>query len=164
MAIKIPQIPHRCPGCRRNAEKLIIQNRMKREQKSRDLGWKARQITGKSIKAPVLSAVTTDKNGDTVKLNWQDDMVPVMAYSNKCRKQQCESTLFMMSPLLEDFGYLPPETLANQVMEGTYTPPTGTCPYAVEFLASLKRTPNISSRDSINLTVTPAEHRADGEK
>ena len=56
---------------------------MKREQKSRDLGWKARQITGKSIKAPVLRAITTDKNGDPVELNRQDDMVPVMADSNK---------------------------------------------------------------------------------
>ena len=142
-----------------NTEKQIIKTRMKREQKSRDLRWKARQITGKSIKAPVLRAITTDKNGDTVKLNRQDNMVPVMADSNKSRQQQCEPTPFMTSPLLEDFGYLPPETLANQVMEGTYIPPKGTCPYAIEFLASLKRTTNISSRDSVNLVVTPEEHR-----
>ena len=64
-----------------------------------------------------------------------------------------------MPPLLDNFGYLPPEAIANQVMEGTYTPPTGTCPYAVEFLTSLKRSPNISSSASINLTVTTDEHQ-----
>ena len=52
-----------------DTEKQIIKNIMKREQKSRDLGWKARQITGKSIKAPVLRTITTNKNGDTVELN-----------------------------------------------------------------------------------------------
>ena len=100
-------------AAKENTERQIIENRMKREQKSRDLGWKARQITGKSAKEPVLRAITTDENGDTIELNRQEDMIPVLAESNKSRQQQCENTPFMTSPLLEDFGYLPPEELAN---------------------------------------------------
>ena len=142
-----------------NTERQVIENRIKREQKSRDLGWKARQITGKSAKEPVLRAITTDEHGDTIELNRQEDMIPVLAESNKSRQQQCENTPFMTAPLLQDFGYLPPEELANQVMEGTYDPPPGTCPYAVEFLATLKRHVNITSRDSVNLIVTPKEHK-----
>ena len=76
-----------------NIEQRIIQNRMKREQKSRDLGWKARLITEKSIKSPVLRAITTNANSDTVELNHQDNMVPVMADSNKFWQQQCEFTV-----------------------------------------------------------------------
>ena len=139
-------------AAKENTERQIIENRMKREQKSRDLGWKARQITGKSAKEPVF------------KLDRQEDMVPVMAESNKSRQQQCKNTPFMTTPLLEDFGYLPPEELANRVMDGTYTPPPGTCPYAVEFLASLKQTANITSRDTVNLVVTPKEHRQGWQK
>ena len=45
--------------------KETIKKRMKREEKQRDIGQKARRIRGKGINAPVFRALTTNENGET---------------------------------------------------------------------------------------------------
>ena len=54
---------------------------MKREEKQRDLGRKARYIRGKGIKAPVFRAIATNDNGETIEYNNQSEMVAVIAQS-----------------------------------------------------------------------------------
>ena len=56
---------------------------MKREEKQRQLGRRARRIRGKGIKAPVLRAITTNEDGERIELNSHATMVPVIAESNR---------------------------------------------------------------------------------
>ena len=55
---------------------------MKREEKQRDIGRKARRIRGKGINAPVFRALTTNENGESIEFNSQSSMVPLITESN----------------------------------------------------------------------------------
>ena len=57
-----------------------------------------------------------------------------MAAFNLTRQQQCIGTPFMFSPLIDNFGYLANEELAQQVINGTYIPPLWASKYAKEFI------------------------------
>ena len=115
-----------------------IKARMKREKRSREMGEKARNITKKKVKTPVLRALTTKDTGEQVELNRPSDMVRAITRSNIKLQQQCEGTPFMTAPLLLDFNILPLEDIENQVVNGTYEIPSGTSPYAQEFICSLE--------------------------
>jgi hypothetical protein len=45
----------------------------------------------------------------------------------------------MQEPLLSDLGYLGTTAECNQILEGTYNPPTGTNEYTRELLQHMKR-------------------------
>ena len=59
-----------------------IRCRIKREQKAREMGSKARSIRAKGIKDPVLRATATDENGNEFECNSQETMIPIIAKSN----------------------------------------------------------------------------------
>ena len=82
--------------------KEIIKKRMKREEKQWQLGQRARHIRGKGIKAPVLRAITTNEEGESIELNSHSTMVPVIAESNRIRQRQCSGTPFLIPPLLNE--------------------------------------------------------------
>lgn len=86
--------------------KSIIEKRMKREEKQREMGRKARYIRGKGIKAPVFIVITTNENGETIEHNNQSTMVHIIAQSNRIRQQQCLGTPLMTSLLVDIFGHL----------------------------------------------------------
>jgi hypothetical protein len=117
-----------------------IEARIKREQRSRNIGKAARHIRRKGLKDPVLQAVATDQHGNTYDCNSQETMVRAMAKSNSERQQQCVQTPFQMAPLLDVFGFLMDnDEKAQQVMmNGTFIPPEGTDSVAVELLETLK--------------------------
>ena len=80
--------------------KETIKKRMKREEKQRTLGRKARRIRGKGFNAPVFKALTTNEYGETIEFHDQSSMVPIIAQSNRIRQQQCSGTPFMTPPLV----------------------------------------------------------------
>ena len=65
-------------------------------------------------------------------------MVPVIAASNLSTQQQSKRLPFMVSPLVDNFGYLAKEEYANQIIAETYQIPERTCSYATEFIQTLK--------------------------
>ena len=63
-------------------EAQVVARRLRREQKSREQGRRARRITGKNIKEPVLRA-TVINDGIIEEYNTQSEMVPIIAESNR---------------------------------------------------------------------------------
>jgi hypothetical protein len=119
--------------------RIQIEARIKQEQKARVMGLAARNIRRKNLKDPVLGAVASDPDGNQYKCNSQDTMVPAMGKSNSNRQQQCKQTPFQMAPLLDIMGYLMDNgKIAQQVMDGTFSPPEGTYPVAAELLETLQ--------------------------
>ena len=87
---------------------------MKREEASRMIGRKSKRITGKGKREPILRAVIKDRNGVEKELNTQSLMVSAIAASNKKRQQQCVTTPFYTSPLVNEFGYLAEKNLQSK--------------------------------------------------
>jgi hypothetical protein len=54
------------------------------------------------------------------------------------QSNQRYSAPFMMSPLVDDFGYLALGPAASAVLEGSYIPPPGTDEYARKLFDQLK--------------------------
>ena len=123
------------------------------------MGKKARAITGKGVKI-LMRAITTDEQGNDYECNCQDTMVPAIAESNRRRQEQCVDTPFMMEPLLSDFGYLANEDNAQKVIDGEYVPPEGTCPYAVEFIETLKMPRKIKELEKVGLKISAAINKS----
>ena len=88
-------------------------------------------------------------------------MIPVIAKSNFDRQQQCIGTPFMMTPLLEEFGYLADnQDNVKSVLEGTYVPPESSCKYAKEFIETLKIPREVKELESIGLQITAEENKS----
>ena len=143
----------------KNTQKEKIHRRIKRERKAREMGKRARSIRGKNVKLPVMRAIATDKNGNNFECNSQDTMVPVIVKSNRIRQEQCKDTPFMIPPLLQDFGYTSYEDNTQRVLDGEYVPPEGTCPYAAEFIDTLRMPILIKNLEKIGLEVTAKENK-----
>lgn len=84
----------------------IIEDQIKREEKQIIDGMKLKGITEKQKKDPVFRAVMTAEDGTNTEFNSQEEMVQVIAESNRLRQQQCGETPFMTSLLVDIFGYL----------------------------------------------------------
>ncbi len=69
---------------------------------------------------------------------------------NEDRFSQSEDTSFMISPLLDDFGYLANTESADQVLQGTYVTPPNTDKYASLLLKELQKI------DSDNILTIPS--------
>jgi hypothetical protein len=119
--------------------RIQIEARIKREQKARVMGLAARNIRRNNLKDLVLGAVASDPDGNQYKCNSHDTMVPAMGTSNSDRQQQCKQTPFQMAQLLDIMRYLMDnDEIAQQVIDGTFSPPEGTDPVAAELLETLQ--------------------------
>jgi hypothetical protein len=140
----------------------MVQKRMNREKQAKDQGRVARTIGKRDIKEPVLKGVALCKETGLQKVvDTQESLVQVVAESNYLRQQtQTEFTPFRSSPLLEDFGYCG-ENYENiqSVLDGTYNPPPGTDPYAIEFIRELEMPETIRAKGPIDENLTEAENK-----
>lgn len=58
------------------------------------------------MKTPVSKAVTLYSEGNKIELHIQDDMILVIAESNKTQQHTIKKNPFMVLPLLDIFGHL----------------------------------------------------------
>ena len=86
-------------------------------------------------------------------------IVEAVAPSYLMRQKQTEDTPSMMSPLLDDLGYLA-YPAADGIIDGRYRPPPGTDPYACECIEVLAIPSSIRAKDPVNCIATVEEHRA----
>jgi hypothetical protein len=121
----------------------------------------ARTIRKRNINEPVLKGVALCKETGLQKVvDTQESLVQAVAESNLRRQTQTEFTPFRSSPLLEDFGYCG-ENYENiqSVLDGTYDPPPGTDPYAIEFIRELEMPESIRAKGPIDVNLTEAENK-----
>ena len=140
-------------------DKDIILKRLITTERQRSLGKKARLIRQKGMKEPVKRVEYYDPQTDTmVECLTHDAIVDACAQSNIARQTQTEDTPFMQPPLLDHFGYLADTPYAEEVLNGTYIPPTDTDIYARELLQAMKRPPEIEQAGEISLEITLQDH------
>ena len=66
----------------------------------------------------------------------------------------------MMSPLLDDLGYLADIPAAQKIIDVRYHRPPGTDPYAYKFIEVLTMSKSIRVKGPVNCIATVEEHRA----
>ena len=65
----------------------------------------------------------------------------------------------MMSPLLDDLGYLAESPVADEIIAGRYILSPGTDPYACELIEVLAMPESIRAKGPVNCIATVEEHR-----
>ena len=70
-------------------------------------------------------------------------MIVAMSWSKLLHKQQCQNNPFIISPLLDNFGYLSNKQFAWQVIKVSYIALPGTSKFAIEFLNTLQWPPSL---------------------
>jgi hypothetical protein len=83
---------------------------------------------------------------------------------NSSRLFQSSTTPFMISPLVDDFGYLADTPAAAQVLNGTYQPPDGTDYYARLLLDQLYIPWEVTKMVPISVAITTEEHKQSWRK
>ena len=90
----------------------------------------------------------------------QNGLIQAAAASNKKRQCRTEGTPFRVQPLLQDFGYCADnKDNVEAVLNGTYECNPATDEYAKEFIKALKMPDSIRERSTVNLNITPAQHK-----
>jgi len=78
----------------------------------------SRIISGRNNKAPAVRAIVTGPNGVNYELDTHEEIVEAVAPSFPMRQKRTEDTPFMMSPLLNDIGYLAEFPAADEIVTG----------------------------------------------
>ena len=89
-----------------------------RREQQRDLARAAKRVTGKSASKSVTKIVI-----DGQECSNRQEMEARLLEVNEAKIRACEDTPFLKAPLLHDFGYDANTPQADQVLQGTYTPP-----------------------------------------
>ena len=113
------------------------------------------------MKATVIDPVSNE----VVFIETQKELVQAAAVSNKKRQSRTEGTPFRVQPLLQEFGYCADNrTNVEAVLNGTYVCPPTTDKYAKEFIKTLKMPESIRNRETVDLVVTPEQHKQGWKK
>ena len=104
-----------------------------------------------------------DKHG-THERTTKDAIEDACICENKQRFFQSSNTPFMISPLLDDFGYLADTAAADQVLNGTYQPPDGTDQYAKLLLDQLYIPWEVTKMVPISVDISTKEHKQSWKK
>ena len=82
-----------------------------------------------------------------------------MAKSNLSQQQQSIETPFMTTPLVDIFGYLAKDGVAQSVINGTYQPLPNTPKFVKEFLKTLEMPEAIIELGPVDLKTSCEENR-----
>ena len=121
----------------------------------------SKSIRERDVRSPVLKATITDPVTNEVRfIETQNELVQAAAASNKKHQQRIESTPFRVQPLIQDFGYCADnKDNIEAVLNGTYVYNPATDEYAKEFIKALKMPDSIRERGTVNLKISPAQHK-----
>jgi hypothetical protein len=84
-----------------------------------------KRVTKKEQQSSVNMVYKNDEDGRYERTT-KDAIEDACIRENSYRFFQCSNTPFMISPLVDDFGYLADTVAGEQVQNGTYQPPDGT--------------------------------------
>ena len=144
----------------------ILEKQEAREKKAKEVGDMSKRIRERDFRSPVLKATITDPTtNEVVFIETQRELVRAAAASNRKRQSRTQGTPFRVQPLLQEFGYCADNrNNVEAVLNGTYECPPGTDKYAIEFIKMLKMPEPIRNRKTIDLVVTPEQHKQGWKK
>ena len=77
------------------------------------MGNNSKCIQQKNVRDPILRATATNDSGEIFEYENEEEMIAYMAKSNLSRQQQSIETLFMTKPLVDIFGYIALDKVAQ---------------------------------------------------
>jgi hypothetical protein len=83
------------------------------------------------------SIIAPNSSGSWVEYTSKEDIEACCQQENSQHFSQTTLTPFMISPLVDIFGYLAQGPATYSVIDGSFVPPPGTNPYAVKLLSEL---------------------------
>jgi hypothetical protein len=110
-------------------------------------------MLGKARGGPLMKLYDYDKNGIRIELTTKRELEKSCINKNDGQFGQIEDTPFMISPLLDDFGYLADTPATDEVLLGTYLIPDSVDEYTQKFIRMFVPPP-----DSATI-ITPEEHQ-----
>jgi len=127
-----------------------VRDRLKRHEQAQNLGRMAQAINGKLDSLQVKVVEHEGSLCDT-----KERIKEVLLLVNKAKVHSSEDTDFLMSPLVEEFGYQGNEQTENAVLQGTYVPPPSASRYSKLFLKHCVAPPGLPISDD---QVSTADH------
>ena len=88
----------------------------------------------------------TDETGSRIQCSTQHSMEIACFTENETRFRQTELTPPMVSPIIDDLGFLGDTDSVEAILAGHYSPPPGTDPYLQELLRALRMPSSIRQR------------------
>ena len=123
------------------------------------MGNNSKCIRQKNVRDPILRATATNNSGEICECKNEEEMIAYMVKSNLSRQQQSIETPFITTPLVDIFGYLAKDGVAQSVINGTYQPPPNTPKYVIEFLQTLEMPATIRELGPVDLSTSCEENR-----
>ena len=110
-------------------------------EKQRKSARKIKYVLNKVLGGGVTKISLLNHHGQWEEITDKEKIEQGCAIENASKYRQTESTPCMQGQLATDLGYLGDTASAQQILEGTYTPPAGTDQYTTEYLQHLQYDP-----------------------
>jgi hypothetical protein len=131
---------------------------LKQIERQRRQARNVKRIRGKGQQNSVNMVYENDEDGRHERTT-KDAIEDACIRENSQRFFQSSNTPFMISPLVDDFGYLADTPAAEQVLNGTYQTPDGTDYYAKLLLDQLYIPWEVTKMAPISLEISTDEHK-----
>lgn len=105
-------------------------------------------------------AIAPNDAGEWLEVSTQFELEAACMKENESKFRQANNTPFMVSPLLDDFGYLPVGPNADRVLRGEYQPPPDANPYATRLLQHLQVPPKVAEAAPVLNVITTEQYIA----
>ncbi len=136
---------------------------LKQIERQRRQARNVKRVRGKGQQSSVNMVYENDEEGRHERTT-KDAIEDACIRENSSRFFQSSTTPFMISPLVDDFGYLADTPAAEQVLNGTYQPPDGTDYYAKLLLDQLYIPWEVTKMVPISVSITTEEHKKSWRK
>ena len=121
-----------------NKQKVSIVKQLKNREDSASSNRRINYACQDDTRQGITFVTVKDNAGNLVEVSSKTGIEKACIKENEGRFRQANDTPFMVSPLVENFGYLGIGENTQKVMAGTYDPPEGIHPVAVKLLEHLK--------------------------
>ena len=141
-------------------------SRIKRNEEARRKGRLAKKASGKAHNGAVSMVMIPDPSnptGDRLTLRTKSQLEGAIIPECKAKHRKTENAAFMQSPLLDVLGYKGNTAAAQEILQGTFEPPTNTSEVAQQLIKSMVLPPSFQPNHKQSTFITTEEHiLADG--
>jgi hypothetical protein len=132
----------------------------------RKLAQRVKRLTGKQRGAPLrsVSAPNEIANGTRIECNDKLSIEKAFTAEGTRRFSQAQATPLMQPEFIARVGYLGELDGTEQILDGTFIPPTNMDPYAVDFLSHLKMDAAVKEAPQITKVISTQSYQASWKK
>ena len=132
--------------------------RLRTVEKQRLRSRVIRRARGKTRNGGLTFVIAPNHEGNWVEVTDKTAMEEALINELKKRFNQATATPFLQRPLFSDIGPLGFGQAAGHILEGSYTPPSGTDPWAAKLIHHLQRSPRPPHCERISDRITVDDH------